>query len=82
MTVSMWHFCGTGCREEVDRIAEKKGIDFDKADTSSTFGSKVPGSGALFHAAGSGCGAAHGSGHVRRRGGAHGARTGDPDTVQ
>lgn len=28
-------------REEVDRIAEKKGIDFDKADTSSTFGSKV-----------------------------------------
>ena len=24
-----------------DRIAEKKGIDFDKADTSSTFGSKV-----------------------------------------
>lgn len=60
-------------REEVDRIAEKKGIDFDKADTSSTFGSKVPGSGALFHAAGFGCGAAHGSGHVRRRGGAHGA---------
>ena len=28
-------------REEVDRIAEKKGIDFDKADTSSTFGSKM-----------------------------------------
>jgi len=28
-------------REEVDRIAEKKGIDFDKVDTSSTFGSKV-----------------------------------------
>ena len=60
-------------REEVDRIAEKKGIDFDKADTSSTFGSKVRDAGALFHAAGSGCGAPHGSGHVRRCGGAHGA---------
>ena len=34
-------FCGTGCGKRWTGSRRKKGIDFDKADTSSTFGSKV-----------------------------------------